>query len=354
MRSSEASPTGRRWAGRRWLAAVACLVALTGLTFALMCWLGQRPSAEEQLRAIDAAHAVPDEENAALHYTAIALGNTGPSLDPQFLPLKTVQEATLAKAWCSTDFPEVAKWIEDRRATLDALLQASHRPRCWFPVSQAMTQRGDRFSTAYYGSHLLIQAANNDLGVGRVEAGLEKLLAALRMGEHFRAQVDPSDYSLGRAITAEGWKRVGELLSAGDIPPDWLARFAAVLPPVEDTWDGDFRREEEMSLLYMQQRRQGFGKRFLYGMAHGRGPGSKAIKLEYLRELTQFRVARILLELRRYKHETGSWPTDLSEIRRRAPEGTFFDPYHQKPFEYRRYGTTFSLQTSCYGRITGQ
>ncbi len=353
MQRNRASPAGRHPRGRwRWIV-VACLVGVAGLAFALAYWLRQRANAEDQLRAIDVAHAVPDEENAAPYYTDIALGNTGPSLDPQLLPW-TAQRTTLAKAWRSADFPEVAKWIEDRRATMDALLQASREPRCWFPVSQALKQRGSRFSAAYSGAHLLMQAANNDLGEGRVEAALEKLLGVLRMGGHFRAQFDPSDYAVGLAITAEGVKRVGELLRAGAIPPDWLARFEAALPPVEDTWREDSRRDEEINRLYRRQTREGVGMRLVGTLVDRFGARLAAMQQTYLGQLTEFRIARILLELRRYKDETGSWPASLDDIRGRVPLQALLDPVTRKPFDYCLTGNTFQLQTSDHRKsMTG-
>ena len=55
---------------QRWrLVTVACLVVATAAALLLLCWLRHRPSADEQLRAIDAAHAISDAENAARDYT---------------------------------------------------------------------------------------------------------------------------------------------------------------------------------------------------------------------------------------------------------------------------------------------
>jgi hypothetical protein len=353
MRGNEVSPGSRRHAARRRWIAAACLAGVAVLAFAVAYSLRPGPSAEEQLRALDAAHAVPDEDNAAGYYMDIVLGNTGPSLDSQLLPW-TAQKTTLARAWRSADFPEVARWIEDRRGTMEALLQASRKPRCWFPVSQALQQRSSRFSVAYSGAHLLLQAVNNDLGEGRVEPALEKLLGVLRMGAHFRAQFDPADYAVGLAITAEGVKRVGELLRADAIPPDWLARFEAALPPVEDTWREDSRRDEEINRLYRRQTREGVGMRLLGTLVDRFGARLAAMQQMYLGQLTEFRAVRILLELRRYRNETGVWPAGLDDLHGRVPPPALLDPVTRKPFDYRLTGNTFQLQTPDSRRsITG-
>jgi hypothetical protein len=205
---------------------------------------------------------------------------------------------------------------------------------------------------AYHGATLLLRAANHDLGEGRREAGLEKLLGLLRMGEHFRSQLDPPDRQTGITITAAGLERLRELMVAGDVPPEWLDRFEAALPPVDDTWREDFRREEEMTVLYLRQTCQGLTRRLLYQMAHGLGPGTRAVRGYYRGQLTEFRVARILLELRRYRNETGAWPAGLDAIRRRVPPDTLLDPVTLAPFEYQSTGSTFRLQTSSRGWIT--
>ncbi len=98
MRRKEASRLGRRPTYRRRWIVLACLVAAAGLAFVLAYWLHQRPSADEQLRAIDAAHAVPEEQNAARDYMLLVLNGTGAFLDPQLLAQK-VQAATLTQTW---------------------------------------------------------------------------------------------------------------------------------------------------------------------------------------------------------------------------------------------------------------
>jgi len=257
-RTESKAPSGasRGWPRRRrWWLSFVCLVVTVQAV--LLLWLRRAPSADEQLRAIDAAHAVPDEENAATDYNRLILDDTLPSLDVQLLPA-AVRAGTLARPWRSADFPQVAEWIEERRPVVDALLQAGRRQRCWFLASEAPRESPKRFDLVCHGSLLLLRAANNDLGEDRVEYGLEELLCVFQMARHFRAQVHPSDYDAGMIVASEGLKRFAELVVNEDVPPDWLSRFEAVLPPIEDTWD------EQSQLLYKVER--------LYMETMGRNP----------------------------------------------------------------------------------
>jgi len=55
-----------------------CLVVMAAVALLLLLWPGQ--DLDAQLRAIDAAYAIPEEENAASAYTELAWGYSGLSL----------------------------------------------------------------------------------------------------------------------------------------------------------------------------------------------------------------------------------------------------------------------------------
>ncbi len=120
----------------RWrLATRMCLAGVAVTALVLLFWRRQRPSIEEQLRAINAAHAVPDEENAARDYTMLIRGDMASSLTPKPLsePDRTM---TRTVSWHSVDHPQAARWLADHRAVIEALMAASRKPRCWFSASE--------------------------------------------------------------------------------------------------------------------------------------------------------------------------------------------------------------------------
>lgn len=127
----------------RRLVVAACLVALaaTALLSLYVFWPWEDVNA--QLRAIDAAHALPDEENAGTDYTLLILNGVGALPDLQ-LPAQNVQTATLAQPWRSTDFPQVDRWIKEHDAVIHAFLQAGRKPKCWFPVYEEFRQQSRR------------------------------------------------------------------------------------------------------------------------------------------------------------------------------------------------------------------
>jgi hypothetical protein len=316
-----------------------CLVILVvvGLFLALAL---RRGSVDELLRAIDAAHVVPKEENAARIYTELSWDPNLPSLDSSVLP-QQVLSATLARPWRSDEFPQAAKWMDERQAVLDVLLGAARKPQCWFSVFEGRWQAGRRSDAGYQWPSLLLLAANRDLGEGRIDAGLEKLQCVFRMARHFLAQDSPQDYLAGKGMAWSGLRRFYNLVVLEDVPPEWLARLEAVLPTVEDTSKERSRQLERVRVLYEQDHPRRFRER-LKSVFFQR-PDSRERDESNRIFLGQCRVARILLALRRGKNETGAWPADLREVGTSLPAEVLLDPLSGRPFVYRLRGEGFLL-----------
>ncbi len=151
-----------------------------------------------------------------------------------------------------------------------------------------------------------------------MEEGLKKLLCVFQMGNHFRAQVHPSDYHAAGAVTSAGLKRFAALVVNEDVPPDWLARFEAALPAIQNTWEEQSQLLYKVERLYIESTNRGPLARVSHALDRTR---RKYVKLSYFALLAESRAVRIILELRRHKDATGAWPANLAEIENRvAPE----------------------------------
>ncbi len=325
------------FAGRRRLIAILSIVVVIAL------WLVLRPSTsvEDELAAIDAAHAIPPGENAAEDYAALVLDATTPPPDPLLLS-KEVRALTLTKPWRSADLPEAARWVEDHRAIIESLQQAARKPKCWFPVSDTERPTAKYFTMEYQGAMLLLRAANSDLGEGRIEAAMEKLVSVCQMAKHLHSQAHPSERSTGWAVGEEAMKRFGWVVVTQDIPDDWLTKLEATLPSIEDTWAEECRQWDRITSLYVRKRNRARG-RLLYILGRTIAPGRAATRHMYNTYLAESRAGRILLALRRHKDTAGTWPVALSEIERDLPRDAFIDPVSRKRFIYRPTGDTFVL-----------
>jgi hypothetical protein len=327
-----------RFLVRPWILTVACLVVLAVVVGVLLGWhRGGDPAA--LLRAIDAAHAVPEEENAARIYTKLVEDVNLPSLNSSLLPHE-LSETTLALPWRDAEFPQVAAWIKERQKIVDLLLEAGRKPQCWFSVSEPLVQRGRRTPAVRQWHELLVRAAYNDLGEGRVDAGLEKMLCMLRQTRHFYSQSNPADYFIGVSMASFGLRRFRRLVVMEDVSSEWLARFEAALPPVEGPSAEQLQRVQEVSRLQFQEMQRGVLARLLGPFLSGRPRRNDDFDTMYK---ARCRVARILIALRRHRNRTGRWPADLKEVQSEIPPVALSDPLSGKSFVYRPQGHVFVL-----------
>lgn len=335
--SDGTTPTRRTLPHRRRLIPILCLLAVVGLWFLLH----PRTSAEEELAAIDAAHVIPAGENAAEDLAALVLRSATPVPDPLLLP-QDVRAATLAGPWRSVDLPEAARWIEDHRAVMDGLMAAACKPKCWFAVADTNRSVGRYSAMEYQGAMLLLRSANNDLGEGRAEAALGKLLALLRVTEHLHSQAHPAHHAMGWAVGEKTMEWFVSVIATRDIPEDWLPKLHAALPPVEDTWNDEFEQCDRITRLYVRRRR-GVVLRLQYLLDCTVSPRRKAMEQDYRRYLSASRAGHIVLALRCHKNASGAWPIDLTAVEAGLRHDTFVDPVSRETFVYRPAGDSFVL-----------
>ncbi len=69
----------------------------------------------------------------------------------------------------------------------------------------------------------------------------------------------------------------------------------------------------------------------------------KRIHTIYLKDNTLLRGSKILIALRQYKDEQGTWPDSLDEIKSNAPAEAFIDPATEKQLQYEKSGEDFTL-----------
>ncbi|MBN2183440.1 MAG: hypothetical protein JW715_16130 [Sedimentisphaerales bacterium] len=73
----------------------------------------------------------------------------------------------------------------------------------------------------------------------------------------------------------------------------------------------------------------------------------KQIHEKYCEYLTLCRGSRLLIAIKQYKDEHGSWPPDLESIKTSAPAEAFLDPVTGKQLQYENHVESFSL----YGKL---
>ncbi|MHC4061914.1 MAG: hypothetical protein ACYSR4_06555 [Planctomycetota bacterium] len=343
---AETRRTGRRL---RWWMAVVILAAAAVLA---ILWLSERVilhSAEQKLAAIEAARAIADEENAARFYTEL-IASYDEAEFASYLMDEQTYYVTQHDLWRSTDYPDLARWLQNQQGTMGKLVEASKVKECRFPIfvsAQQMLTQTDRFKAMRLWAVLLVCAANNDVAESRMQDALEKYLCMIQMAKHLYQQPTIIDFFLGFGAECLALENLDGFIVEHDVPQRHLTRIELALSHTTNTWDRDYPLIRETDSLYeIHWRKQlPFFQRFVFRSAleDNRKAALEQFSSSYFEALARRRGARILVALKRFKNEFGRWPESLDEAESLAPAETFVDPINGGSFVYRLTDDNFTL-----------
>ncbi len=199
---------------------------------------------DDELDAIEAKRAVPDEENAPLLYEALFERVVPGANEPDIL--RSQDNRFVTRLWTADEKPEVSKWLNEYAGVIAGLMEACQMDFCRFPVESrifasiqpAGKSRRDKYNFCF---KVLLADANRDIGEGRIDSGVEKYICALQMGDHCLQQPEILDFYRGfeRKKTALGAIRrfVVENEGAAKQHLDMLAKAIET----ENKWTSDWR-----------------------------------------------------------------------------------------------------------------
>lgn len=343
----------KRTKKRVWLAAI--VVAITVLIVCLLWSRWNSNSVDERLAAIEAARAIPDEENAATIYNVLLQDANATSLldtRPGFLGDDS-DNLTFRQPWSGKDFPELAVWIKEQQHVFDRLLEASKFEKCRFPIIsdvQQMNPRMKRINAMRRWTFLLRRAANNDIGEGRIDDAIDKWRCLIQMGNHLRQQPLLIEYLVAMAIKAVALNQMVVFLVEGNADETHLRKVETLPLHTEDDWTAVLEEVLPAEELVEQKMKEKLGLldrlkyEFNYGLFSSmKGPDYNQIHQLSLRGVATCRGIRILIALRRYKNKNSHWPENLDQIKSSLPQEILTDPHNNGPFVYKLTDNTFRL-----------
>ncbi len=204
---------------------------------------------DEELAALEAKYAIPDEENAATIYNELLENPFLDGNEPEFFA------DSRSGPWLSKDHPEMAEWIEKQEAIIAELIEASKREKCMFPIAAdpfGLSCSMGRMPLMRKWACLLLAAGNNDIAEGRIDEGLEKYIAVLRMGRHLCQQPEVIGVLVAVAVDGLALEQVNRLAVAGAVKEEHLRVIDNVLADIKHDWRADFPRFLEYDKLLMK------------------------------------------------------------------------------------------------------
>ncbi len=306
-----------------------------------------KPSAEEQIRILNASRVIPDEENAAITYLRIAELYPGP-WHPNEVSADDMR-TTSDEPWLSVDYPEIASWIESHMAIVDELRLATEIEKCVFPLTLPGDSNSNEPEESWQESWsskfrrwvlFLERAAFNDLAEGKISNTIDKIHILERLSEHSRQQPTSIGFLVYVSCQAVAANLQTILITSGDVSDVNLDNLKANMQSTENTFNKYYNvtldYEKLVDELSPRQRYRGdSGER---EDAHVRRHRDL-----YLRMLSTLRAQYILIELRRFKNKTGKWPNSLEQIKNTIPSSEIVDPISNKIYKYKTTGNEFIL-----------
>jgi len=228
-----------------WLSAAAVVIALIIWVFLPEETEGWRPyTFDEELAALKAKYAIPDEENAAIIYNQLLEDYNEAAFEPNFLD-PNLEDSIRKDFWSSQDYPEVAQWLKQHENIIAKLIEASEIEQCRFPINADIMSTSDmldRLSPMRKWVSLLISAANNDIAEGRTEEGLQKYIAVLQMGKHLCQQPALIDILVGIGIEYIPLWEMNRFIVEDNATEEHLNLIEQALSEIKHDWSYDFPR----------------------------------------------------------------------------------------------------------------
>jgi len=236
---------------RKWI-----WVAGGGVIVVLIVWVflpdddeDWRPyTLDQEVAAFEAKYAFPDELNAAVIYDKIPEYNHKKQFKLYDFDPNGV---TTSGSWRREEYPEVAQWLDGYTESFLILLQACREKACFFPINFGELLTDNKFSMKHWGQ-MLTASGNLDLGEGRIEEGIEKLVAVLRMANHLYQQPITLDIMIGFSIEAMGEGSIRHFVMSHEVTEDQLDLLDEALQMNRYNWEIDLFRILDYEKLYMK------------------------------------------------------------------------------------------------------
>ncbi|MBL7153109.1 MAG: hypothetical protein ISS79_05295 [Phycisphaerae bacterium] len=208
---------------------------------------------DDELAAIEAKRAVPDEENAALSYEAL-FTQVEPDVNrPDAIGDR--DDPFWNTPWVASEHAELSQWLDMQDKVIAQLMEACRFEECRFAVESQMfasieprvSKRNDRLKFCF---KMLLACANRDIGEGRIESGSEKYLCALQMGKHCLQQPTVLDFYIGFEMNGSALRAIRRFVvedeSASKDNLDMLAKAIET----ESKWASDWAAIHAVAKLH--------------------------------------------------------------------------------------------------------
>jgi hypothetical protein len=242
---------------RKWF--YACLGATV---LAIIIWVflpddneGWRPyTFDDEIAALNAKYAIPDEENAAILYNQLPAVFDDPCVAYIYEDSNAFYKLT-DKPWLAEDYPEHAEWLESHQEIINLLLQTTQYERCYFGTKADVIMDDSLYKTlrpAKRAARLLVLAANYDIGQNKFDDCLYKYKTVIQIGNHFQQNPSTIHKLLGLAIESLAISGLRPFIIEQNVTPEQINHAEEITSKADFSWNRHFPQIIEHETLYLK------------------------------------------------------------------------------------------------------
>ena len=191
----------------------------------------RRYTFDDELAALEAERAIPDEENAATIYEPL-LVRINPDVEkPDFFNENGCEFSASTRPWKGIEHPEFADWLDGYTDVLENLVLICQVEQCRFAIqADLFADSPERYAKLKFCARLLLSAANRDIGEGRIETGVKKYLCVIKITNHNYQQPKIMDFFVGSGIEGLALKPIYKFIVENNATDK-------ILEPITETID---------------------------------------------------------------------------------------------------------------------
>jgi len=192
---------------------------------------------DDELAALEAARAIPDQQNAAIRCRALFASLDVNDQPDFFFGGSRVREEFCENAWNGEEHPEAARWLDSCSWAVDELVRARGAGPFRWPLQ---ADRYDDYTVPYKALrrsiNLLIASANRDLGEGRLHDAIVKYSCSIGIAQDLRQQMQPVDILTGLGLESSALRMICHVSARHSLTDAEMAKITECLPPTNDRW----------------------------------------------------------------------------------------------------------------------
>jgi len=240
----------RKWI---WLTFAIIIIALVVWVFLPEDDSDWRPyTFDEELAAMEAERAIPDDQNAATIYNKLIETYDPNDFEPDFMD-DELGDISWSGPWKSEEHPKLAQWIAGHQQTIELLLKACEKDQCRFPIYADIMSLERTFEYTIpvkYWFKFLVRAANYDLGNGQIDRALRKQLAVLQIASHMYQQMGTTDFLMALAVEGSAIGQINKSVINSEVTERHLSDIDKSIEEIDFNWSSDLARILDYEKLF--------------------------------------------------------------------------------------------------------